>query len=55
MKIRRNPGKKLKLNDKTTGRGEILGINKNIFFVGLTSFLTDTASKMVYAVMLCFC
>ena len=51
MKIRRNPGKKLKLNDKTTGRGEILGINKNIFFVGLTSFLTDTASKMVYAVM----
>lgn len=30
---------------------KILGIEKNIFFVGLTSFLTDTTTKMVYAVM----
>ncbi|QHI73145.1 MFS transporter [Aminipila terrae] len=30
---------------------KILGIEKNIFFVGLTSFFTDTTTKMVYAVM----
>ncbi|SHH86814.1 MFS transporter [Clostridium grantii] len=30
---------------------KILGIEKNIFFVGLTSFLTDTMTKMIYAVM----
>lgn len=29
----------------------ILGIEKNIFFVGLTSFFTDTMTKMIYAVM----
>lgn len=28
-----------------------LGVNKNIFFTGLTSFLTDTSAKMVYSVM----
>lgn len=28
-----------------------LGVNKNIFFTGLTSFLTDTSTKMVYSVM----
>jgi len=27
------------------------GVNKNIFFTGLTSFLTDTSAKMVYSVM----
>ncbi|MCX6309805.1 MAG: MFS transporter [Bacteroidia bacterium] len=27
------------------------GISKNIFFTGLTSFLTDTSTKMVYSVM----
>lgn len=30
---------------------KIMGIEKNIFFVGLTSFLTDTTTKMIYAVM----
>ena len=30
---------------------KILGLNKNIFFTGITSFLTDTTTKMVYAVM----
>ena len=30
---------------------KILGFNKNIFFTGLTSFFTDTSSKMVYSVM----
>jgi len=30
---------------------KIIGIEKNIFFVGLTSFLTDTTTKMIYAVM----
>jgi len=29
----------------------ILGFNRNIFFTGLTSFLTDTSVKMVYSVM----
>ena len=27
------------------------GLDKNIFFTGLTSFFTDTSSKMVYSVM----
>lgn len=30
---------------------KILGMEHNIFFAGLTSFLTDTSTKMVYAVM----
>lgn len=30
---------------------QIMGMNWNIFFTGLTSFLTDTSVKMVYAVM----
>ncbi len=29
----------------------ILGLSPNIFFTGLTSFLTDTSTKMVYSVM----
>lgn len=29
----------------------IFGFSKNIFFIGLTSFLTDTSVKMVYSVM----
>jgi len=31
--------------------GRLLGFNRNIFFTGITSFLTDTSVKMVYAVM----
>jgi len=30
---------------------KILGLERNIFFVGITSFLTDTATKMIYAIM----
>jgi len=30
---------------------KILGIEKNAFFTGLTSFFTDTSTKMVYSVM----
>ena len=30
---------------------KIFGLKKNIFFIGLTSFLTDTTTKMIYAVM----
>ena len=33
-----------------TGK-EILGLKPNVFFAGITSFLTDTTSKMIYAVM----
>lgn len=29
----------------------ILGLNRNIFFAGITSFLTDTTTKMIYAIM----
>jgi len=38
---------------KTDGNGgdTILGFNKNIFFAGLVSFLTDTSTKMVYSIM----
>ena len=37
--------------EKKTTEKKILGLNPNVFFVGLTSFLTDTTSKMIYAVM----
>lgn len=30
---------------------KVLGVDWNVFFVGLTSFLTDTTTKMIYAVM----
>lgn len=30
---------------------KVFGLNRNIFFVGLTSFLTDTTTKMIYAIM----
>lgn len=30
---------------------KFFGVSKNIFYTGLTSFLTDTATKMVYSVM----
>lgn len=30
---------------------KILGLERNIFFTGITSFLTDTTTKMIYAVM----
>jgi MFS family permease len=33
------------------GRDTVLGFNKNIFYAGLVSFLTDTSTKMVYSVM----
>lgn len=30
---------------------KVLGLDRNIFFVGITSFLTDTSTKMIYAIM----
>lgn len=30
---------------------KILGLQKNVFFTGLTSFFTDTSTKMIYSVM----
>ncbi len=30
---------------------KIMGLSPNVFFIGITSFLTDTTSKMIYAVM----
>ncbi len=42
---------KMKSNKAKPAPRKILGIEKNIFFIGLTSFFTDTATKMVYAIM----
>src|SRR5665647_1995759 len=38
-------------NENEPAKKKILGIEKNIFFIGLTSFLTDTMTKMIYAIM----
>lgn len=38
--------RKTALNEK-----RFFGVSKNVFYTGLTSFLTDTSSKMVYSVM----
>ncbi len=38
------------IKDKEVDK-QILGLDSNIFFVGITSFLTDTTTKMIYAVM----
>jgi MFS family permease len=32
-------------------RSKILGLERNVFFTGLTSFFTDTSVKMIYSVM----
>lgn len=31
---------------------KVLGLEWNIFFTGITSFFTDTTTKMVYAILL---
>jgi hypothetical protein len=36
------------MNEK---KDKILGLERNVFFTGLTSFFTDTSTKMVYSVM----
>jgi len=36
------------MNDKNE---KIFGLERNVFFTGLTSFFTDTSTKMVYSVM----
>jgi MFS family permease len=45
--IKKISGTTLIMNKK----GKIFGIEKNAFFTGLTSFFTDTSTKMVYSVM----
>jgi MFS family permease len=37
--------------DQADRRDTIMGFNKNIFYIGLVSFLTDTSTKMVYSIM----
>lgn len=34
-----------------SGKEKIFGLERNVFFTGLTSFFTDTSTKMVYSVM----
>jgi MFS family permease len=43
----------MKMKGMTKGKekNSSFGFNRNIIFIGLTSFLTDTSVKMVYAVM----
>lgn len=35
----------------TNGKKLIFGLERNIFFAGLTSFFTDTSTKMIYCIM----
>ena len=37
--------------DNQKKKKQILGVESNVFFVGLTSFLTDTTTKMVYSIL----
>ncbi len=37
--------------EQRTGKKKIWGIERNIFLVGMTSFLTDTTTKMIYSIM----
>jgi MFS family permease len=41
----------MSIKKKVVRRKTIFGFDSNIFFTGLTSFLTDTSVKMVYSVM----
>ena len=41
-------------NGDITDKGKVLGLEKNVFFAGLTSFCMDTATKMVYSIMSMF-
>lgn len=39
------------MGDGTMREKTVLGIERNVFFVGITSFFTDTTTKMIYAIM----
>jgi MFS family permease len=39
------------VSDNNLKQKKVLGLEWNIFFTGITSFLTDTTTKMVYAIM----
>ncbi len=41
----------MKRSNEGIEKNNLFGFNRNIFFTGLTSFLTDTSVKMVYSVM----
>jgi MFS family permease len=43
--------KNMLLIDMMNDKKKIFGLEKNAFFTGLTSFFTDTSTKMVYSVM----
>src|SRR5512138_2551764 len=47
-----NPAKRLGMKkSRKQVHDRYFGFDRNIFFTGLTSFFTDTSSKMVYSVM----
>ncbi|HEX2953482.1 MAG TPA: MFS transporter [Bacillota bacterium] len=37
--------------EREVKRPQLFGLDRNIFFTGLTSFLTDTSTKMIYCIM----
>ena len=39
------------MEKEEASKHKILGLERNVFFTGLTSFFTDTSTKMVYSVM----
>ncbi len=38
-------------NESISKTGKIFGLEKNVFFIGMTSFFTDVSAKMVYSIM----
>ena len=41
----------METNVKIEKKEKIFGLERNVFFTGITSFFTDTSTKMVYSVM----
>lgn len=41
----------METQDRENQTQRIMGLERNIFFTGLTSFLTDTSTKMIYSIM----
>jgi MFS family permease len=41
----------LRIDNLKQRKEKILGLERNVFFTGLTSFFTDTSTKMIYSVM----
>ena len=49
--VRQHQKRHCGMTNKMNEKKKIFGLEKNAFFTGLTSFFTDTSTKMVYSVM----